>query len=222
MRAHLLIEVNGVFEGYLRNYVSPTQDDWNELPQVEFSMNNDCQESVSDILLIIGFCHHLRLCTSLHQIGGRDVWVSQANQFVNSREENLACIKASLLAARSCQKMLFDQRRREVEYPMEQQVLLSTVQFKLANPETRELLPKSVGPFEVVEWSGQIAYKVRLSTNVRCIMSSTNNCLSHIRMMDGSNRHHLIVKSMSHLNMSKNKYWITAKKSGKDKLRRSS
>jgi hypothetical protein len=43
----------------------------------------------------------------------------------------------------------------------------STLNFKLAHPGTRELLPKWVGPFKVVERVGQVAYKVMLPPNLK-------------------------------------------------------
>jgi hypothetical protein len=62
-------------------------------------------------------------------------------------EENLARAKASLLMALSRQKLFADQRRTEVELAVGQKVLFSTINFKLAHPRTRKLLPKWVGPF---------------------------------------------------------------------------
>jgi hypothetical protein len=68
-----------------------------------------------------------------------------------------------LLAARSRQKL----KRREVEIDVGQDVLLSTVNFKLAHPGTRKLLPKWVGPFKVIERIGKVAYKVELPPNLK-------------------------------------------------------
>jgi hypothetical protein len=79
----------------------------------------------------------------------------------------LARAKASLLAARSRQKLFADEKRREVELDVGQDVLLSTVNFKLAHPGTRKLLPKWVGPFKVIERVGKVAYKVELPPNLK-------------------------------------------------------
>jgi hypothetical protein len=81
--------------------------------------------------------------------------------------ENLARAKASLLAARSCQKFFADGRRREVELDVEQNVLLFTINFKLAHLWTRKLLPKWVEPFKVTERIGKVAYKIELPPNLQ-------------------------------------------------------
>jgi hypothetical protein len=103
----------------------------------------------------------------LNQSGGREVRVPQASNFTRTLEKNMACAKASLFAARSCQKSFADKRRREVELAVGQKVLLSTINFKLAHPGTRKLLPKWVGPFKVTERIDKVAYKVELPPNLK-------------------------------------------------------
>jgi hypothetical protein len=123
-------------------------------------VNNAWHESVRNTPFMLNFGQQPR--TPLTQSGGRDVCVPQANNFAQTLVGDLARAKASLLAALSRQKLFADQRRREVEFSAGQKVLLSTLNFKLAHPRTRKLLPKWVGPFEVVERVEQVAYKVTL------------------------------------------------------------
>jgi hypothetical protein len=157
---------NRVLEDYLRHYISPSQDDWDEwLPQAEFSVNNAWQESIKNTPFMLNFGQQPR--TPLNQSGGREVRVPQASNFARTLEESLARAKASLLAAQSRQKLFADERRREVELDVGQKVLLSTINFKLAHPGTRKLLPKWVGPFEVTERIGKVAYKVELPPNLK-------------------------------------------------------
>jgi hypothetical protein len=69
------------------------------LPQAEFSVNNAWQESIKNTPFMLKFGQQPR--TSLSQTrGGREVRVHEANNFARTLEENLACAKASLLAAR--------------------------------------------------------------------------------------------------------------------------
>jgi hypothetical protein len=90
---------NRVLEDYLRHYVNPSQDDWNEwLPQAEFSVNNAWQESIKNTPFMLDFGH--QPCAPLTQSGGREVRVPQASNFAKTMAENLARAKASLLAAR--------------------------------------------------------------------------------------------------------------------------
>jgi hypothetical protein len=89
------------------------------------------------------------------------------SNFAKTLKENLARAKASLLAARSCQKLFAEEKRTEVELAVGQKVLLSTINFKLVHPGTRKLLPKWVGPFRVIERIGKVAYKVELPPNLK-------------------------------------------------------
>jgi hypothetical protein len=157
---------NRVLEDYLRHYISPSQDDWDEwLPQAEFSVNNAWQEFIKNTPFMLNFGQQPR--TPLNQSGGREVRVPQASNFTRTLEENLARANASLLAARSRQMLFADGKRREVELAVGQSVLLSTINFKLTHPGTRKLLPKWVGPFKVIKRIGKVAYKVELPPNLK-------------------------------------------------------
>jgi transposase InsO family protein len=89
---------NRVLEDYLRHYISPSQDDWDEwLPQAEFSVNNAWQKSIKNTPFMLIFGQQPR--TPLNQSGGREVRVPQTKNFAETMADNLARAKASLLAA---------------------------------------------------------------------------------------------------------------------------
>jgi hypothetical protein len=128
-------------------------------------VNNAWQESIKNTPFMLNFGQQPH--TPLTQSGGREVRVSQASNFTQTMKENLDCAKASLLAARSGQKLFADENRREVKLDVGQKVLLSTINFKLAHPGTRKLLLKWVGPFEVTERIDKVAYKLDLPPNLK-------------------------------------------------------
>jgi hypothetical protein len=157
---------------------------------------NAWQESIKDPPFMLNFGQQPR--TLLTQSGGREVRVPQASNFAQTMKETLDCAKASLLAARSRQKLFADESRRKVELAVGPKVLLSTINFKIAHPGTRKLLPKWVGPFEVTERIGKVAYKLDLPPNLKMHNGFTYSFLRSIKIMERCRRPHLPLKSMTH------------------------
>ena len=150
----------------MRHYISPQHDDWVEwLYLAEFSVNNAWQKSVKETPFMLNTGQHPR--THLFSDGGSETRVPQATDFVRPMDMSLARAKQSILAAQSRMKSFADQKRRDVSFAKGEKVLLSTQNFKLANPGTRKLLPKWVGPFEVIEPVGKVAYKLKLPPNLK-------------------------------------------------------
>jgi hypothetical protein len=87
-------------------------------------VNNAWQESIKDTPFMLNLGQEPR--TSLNQSGGREVCIPQASNFAKTMAENLARAKASLLAARSRQKLFADGSRREVELDRKSFSLQST------------------------------------------------------------------------------------------------
>jgi hypothetical protein len=73
-------------------------------------VNNAWQESIKNTPFMLNFGQRPR--TPLTQSGGRKVRVPQASNFAQTMKENLDRAKASLLAARSRQKLFADENRR--------------------------------------------------------------------------------------------------------------
>jgi hypothetical protein len=73
-----------------------------------------------------------------------------------------------LIAAQQRQKALADKRRIDQEFKVRDKVLLSTKYLNLRHSEkSRKLLPKWIGPFEVVQVVGPIAYKFKMNPGWR-------------------------------------------------------
>jgi hypothetical protein len=82
--------------------------------------------------------------------------------FVERLQSSLSFARKCLIAAQQRQKALADKRRVDQDYKVGDKVLLSTkyLQVNLKHSESsRKLLPKWIGPFEVVQVVGPVTYK---------------------------------------------------------------
>ena len=70
--------------------------------------------------------------------------------------------KKMLEAAQQRQKAYADKSRRDVQFAVGDKVMLSTKNIKLKTPGTQKLMPKYVGPFEVLQQVGSTSYKLKL------------------------------------------------------------
>ena len=70
-----------------------------------------------------------------------------------------------MLKAQQRQSSYADTKRREVTFSVGVNVLLSTKNSKLNSSGARKLLPRFVGPFNVMQRVGAVAYKLALPMN---------------------------------------------------------
>jgi hypothetical protein len=88
--------------------------------------------------------------------------------FVERLQSSLSFARKCLLAAQQRQKALADKRRVDQVYKVGDKVLLSPRYLNLKHSETsRKLLPKWIGPFEVVQVVGPVAYKLKMNLGWR-------------------------------------------------------
>lgn len=152
--------VNRVLEEYLRSYVSPLHDDWDDyLPMAEFAINDSFQTSIGMSPFYMTYGCHPRMPDTLDQ-PSRDNPAGQ--QYVESIGKAMTRAKALLKQTQSRQKQHADSKRREVAYEPGDLVLLSTVNLRMRTPGTQKLLPRYVGPFAVERRIGNTAYQLKL------------------------------------------------------------
>jgi hypothetical protein len=88
--------------------------------------------------------------------------------FVERLQSSLSFARKCLIAAQQRQKALADKRRVDQVYKVGDKVLLSTKYLNLKHSESsRKLLPKWIGPFEVVQVVGPVAYKLKMNPGWR-------------------------------------------------------
>ena len=157
--------VNQTLETYLRHFVFLKLNDWDLLlSRAEFAHNAAYHESIrrAPLELASGFAPRT-------PVGERaEVVNPESRAFVDSLHQNLSLARKLLIAAQQRQKALVDQKRTERSFSVGDKVLLSTKYLRLKHSETsRKLLPKYVGPFEVVQVVGPVAYKLNMNPRWR-------------------------------------------------------
>ncbi|GKF49098.1 hypothetical protein Tco_0142349 [Tanacetum coccineum] len=104
---------------------------------------------------------------------------------VQETTDNVVQIKERLKAARDRQKSYADNRRKPLEFSVGDQVLLKVSPWKgvVRFGKKGKLAPRYVGPFEIIERIGPVAYRLRLPQELSCVhdtfhVSNLKKCLA--------------------------------------------
>nr|GEV44301.1 reverse transcriptase domain-containing protein [Tanacetum cinerariifolium] len=117
------------------------------LPLVEFSYNNSYHSSVR--------------CAPFEALYGRNLPIMWAEVGEGQETtEKISQIKDRLKVARDCQKSYADKRRKPLEFSVGDYVLLKVSPWKgvVRFGKKGKLAPRFVGPFEIIEKVGSVAY----------------------------------------------------------------
>jgi hypothetical protein len=157
--------VNQTLETYLRHYVSIELNDWDTLlSRAEFAHNAAYHESIHSSPFKLNFGYNPR--TPVGEVV--EVMHPCSAAFVKRLQSALSLARKCLIAAQQRQTAFADKRRVEKVYKVGDKVLLSTKYLNLKHSETnRKLLPKWIGPFEVVQVVGPVAYKLKMNPRWR-------------------------------------------------------
>ncbi|GJT40227.1 reverse transcriptase domain-containing protein [Tanacetum coccineum] len=170
-------------EDMLRACVMDFGGSWDtHLPLVEFSYNNSYHKSIkcSPFEALYG-----RKCRS--PVIWNEVGESQliGPELVQETTEKIVQIRERLKTARSRQKCYADKRRKPLEFQVGDRVLLRVSPWKgvVRFGKRGKLAPRFVGPFEIVERIGPVAYRLRLPQELSCIhdvfhVSNLKKCLA--------------------------------------------
>ena len=155
---------NRVLEEYLRHYINPYHDDWEELlPLAEFTVNNSYNTSVGATPFYLNYGQHPKDPVSLTLPCNTPA----AEQFSDGISEAVAHAKQKLAVAQERQQKYANKHRREMQFQVGQRVMLSTQNIRMATVGNQKLLPRYVGPFPVIKKVGQVAYKLELPANMK-------------------------------------------------------
>ncbi|GKC80083.1 putative reverse transcriptase domain-containing protein [Tanacetum coccineum] len=170
-------------EDMLRACVLDFGGSWNvHLPLVKFSYNNNYHSSVR--------------CASFEALYGRkchspimEAEVGEGQlirpELVQETTDKISKIKDRLKAARDHQKSYADKRRKPLEFSVGDYVLLKVSHWKgvVRFEKKRKLAPRFVGPFEIIEKVGPVAYRLDLLEELNGVhdmfhVSNLKKCLA--------------------------------------------
>ncbi|RVW46074.1 Transposon Ty3-G Gag-Pol polyprotein [Vitis vinifera] len=151
-----------VLEDLLRACILDLQGNWDDhLPLVEFAYNNSFQASIGMAPFEALYGRNCRSPICWNDVGERKLL---GPKLVQLTVEKVALIKERLKAAQSRHKSYANHRRRDLEFEMGDHVFLKVSLMKSVKRFGRKgkLSPRFMGPFEILEKVGTLAYKVAL------------------------------------------------------------
>ncbi|GJV00408.1 putative reverse transcriptase domain-containing protein [Tanacetum coccineum] len=170
-------------EDMLRACILDFEGSWDvHLPLVEFSYNNSYHSSVR--------------CAPFEALYGRKchspiMWAEVGEgqligpELVQETTEKISQIKDRLKAARDRQKSYADKRRKPLEFSVGDYVLLKVSPWKgvVRFRKKGKLAPRFVGPFEIIEKVGPVAYRLDLPEELNGVhdtfhVSNLKKCLA--------------------------------------------
>jgi hypothetical protein len=174
--------VNQILEDMLRSCVLNYSDTWDEcLPLAEFSCNNSYQESIKMAPFEALYGHRCR--TPLNWLEPRERWFFGVD-LVKETKEKVRRIQNNMKMAQSHQKSYADKRRRALVFDKGDYVYLKVSSMKGVNHfrVKGKLAPRYIGPFQILERYGKVAYRLRLPKQLSVVhnvllVSQLKKCL---------------------------------------------
>ncbi|KAJ0434684.1 putative nucleotidyltransferase, Ribonuclease H [Helianthus annuus] len=170
-------------EDMLRACVIDFGNGWEKhLPLVEFSYNNSYHTSIQAAPFEALYGRKCRSPLCWAEVGDSQI---TGPEIVVDATEKIAQIRQRMAAARDRQKAYADKRRKPLEFEVGDRVLLKVSPWKgvVRFGKRGKLNPRYVGPFEIIEKIGKVAYKLNLPAELGAVhnvfhVSNLKKCLS--------------------------------------------
>jgi len=161
--------VNQILEDMLRACVLDFPGSWDQyLYLMEFAYNNSYQATIQMAPFEALYGKRCRSPVFWEEVGDRQVLGPELLQMTNDAVQK---IRARMLTAQSRQKSYADVRRRDLEFEVGQHVFLKVAPMRgvLRFGKRGKLSPRFVGPFEILERIGAVAYRLALPPSLSAV-----------------------------------------------------
>ena len=152
------------------------------LPLVEFSYNNSYHTSIQAAPFEALYGRKCRSPLCWAEVGDSQI---TGPELIVDTTEKIAQIRQRMAAARDRQKSYADKRRKPLEFQVGDRVLLKVSPWNgvVLFGKRGKLNPRYVGPFEIIEKIGKVAYKLNLPAELGAVhnvfhVSNLQKCLS--------------------------------------------
>ncbi|KAA0067954.1 pol protein [Cucumis melo var. makuwa] len=170
--------LNQVLEDMLRACALEFPGSWDShLHLMEFAYNNSYQATIgmAPFEALYGKCCRSPVCWS--EVGEQSL---MGPELVQSTNEAIQKIRSCMHTAQSRQKSYADVRRKDLEFEVGDKVFLKVAPMRgvLRFERRGKLSPRFVGPFEILERIGPVAYRLALPPSL-----STVHDVFHVSML---------------------------------------
>ena len=175
-----------MLEDMLRACVLDHKGSWEEhFPLVEFAYNNSYQASIQMAPYEALYGNPCRSPLCWTEVGESSV---TGPDLIKDTSEKVILIRQRLLIAQIRQKSYADVRRRPLEFEVGDHVFLKVMPKKrvVRFGKRRKLSPRFIGPFEILERVGTVAYRFYRSAcqvSTRYFTSSCSGSILQIQIM---------------------------------------
>ena len=149
-------------EEMLRACAMEFQGTWDRyIALMEFAYNNQYHSSIG---MAPYEALYRRRCRSLLYWDKEGIEILEGPEIVQITTDKINIVKSKLKAAQDRQKSYSDQHRREMEYQVGDKVFLRVFPWKgiMRFVNKGKLSPRYIGPYEIIEKVGPLAYKLAL------------------------------------------------------------
>ena len=158
-----------ILEDMLRIYVIDYEGGWDRyIPLVEFVYNNSFQSSIGMTPYEALYGRKCRTPLYWTKLSEKNVI---GPDLIQETKEKVKMIKERLKVATDRQKSYADMKRKDIRYEIGEKVFLKVSPWKkvMRFREKCKLSPRFIGPYEVIEKVGPVAYILALPPNLENI-----------------------------------------------------